>query len=384
MDDVMNVDDVIADALDEGVAEITGAAGADADADATTPPAAEPDHTAEDVAGAAGEDAGESDGDVAGEGDGGAGRQPFSFNEDIDLETVRDGSATVKFTSDGEEREVPIRKLVAHSQQLKSTLAREEALREERNGYAEKAQEAEKFKEAAEQSDTILRQILAGGPESDRLLKDMRTKYAEGLGKAPPEPAGDKPAGPSEDEMAAAARKLATEVISPHAKHLAELYEADPEEVAQEMVGMLAKEPNPSWDVVDDIMHRRLPNALEENGYEATGEMERFDLEPFREAGQRDAGGKANGLTPKGKRRKTGLTPREKQLEAENEALKAQLAEKALEDVPPSGDTTTNAGGKKKRGSKDAGLSNDLIDVSEAESVSDVMKALDEMEQAHR
>ena len=300
----------------------------------------------------------------------------FTIPEGASLDDLKSGKVKLTFTSDGETQEVTLAKAIAWAQQMKIATKREGKLRTERNEAIEKAKGADKYKEAADSNDTLLKAILKGGPEADTLLREMRGEYAKVLGNKPPVVDEKAPTTSSTDETAAAGAELATKIIKPHAEALAKGFEgADALEIAQEIVTLLSEEPNLDWDLVDDILHRRILEQLEAAGYTQTAEVEKFDLTSWREGTTQETEEKKVGLRPKGAAPRRGAeTPAEKALRVENENLKRKLQEHTLRGAPPG--PSPVGGGKTPKGPVDAGLKSDLIDVSGAKSVAEVMATL--------
>ena len=287
-----------------------------------------------------------------------------------------------RFKASGEMVELDENKLVSWARRYEAAVKGENKLREERDSFAEAAKEAEALKELTKQNDELLKAILRGGAESDQLLKEMRQAFADPNTTSSEEPRKVDKTGPTQDEMAMAGQQVVQDVIMPYAQQVAEAFEgADAAEVRDAILTMLDEEvgvkKDLSWDDLEDVMNRRIIEEMEGAGYDRTGDLNRFDSTPHRDVGDGSGGNAeartARGITKKGFKKVDEAAA----LKAENERLKAELQEKATGSTPEiEGGFSGGSGSRKNQ----AEAKSELLDLSEARSVRDIMDELDKME----
>lgn len=285
----------------------------------------------------------------------------------------------VTFNENGRELSMGIDDLVKHTQRAKHLGRQEHELRRELKEARGMRDELEQWKGRAENTDTILTEILRG---DDRLLQQMRAKYREALGpdgrlpqhNAPPQ-AQQSPADDEAAAIQAAGERAIQEILIPHAEALADVYGADTQEVAIEMGEMIEQlgEEGVSWEEVERIMNERVVLLLEDLGYEASGEVPRFDPSPWQSAAQDNARRTSGrrGLTPRSAR-DASMDPRDRRI-AE---LEAQLQEQATSAAPSVGTRARGASGKTRGKTADPAASSELLDLDEAGSYAEILEAM--------
>lgn len=286
--------------------------------------------------------------------------------------------AKITFEKNGEKVTADIDLLIKHSRQLSKVQRIEQDLRRERAETLGKLEEAKGLQEKVEASDRILTEILSG---NDQLLQRMRRRFSEtGGGKAPAAAAGGAPAadlGPDDAAIMEAGNRVVQDFITPWAADLASAYGADANDLAEEIITMVGQEPNIDLDGLQDILERRIIVALEEAGYSLMGDAPTLDTSYLDKARNRPAAPAPGrrGLRPKetaaaGRGQKTA---REIALEKQLAATKAQLQEKATGSAP--GETAVKAAGtgSRRKGGPEP-VKSELLDLTEDESVEDIMK----------
>jgi hypothetical protein len=303
--------------------------------------------------------------------------KPYERLEDMSVEQMLGGEARIEYTVSGETKNLALNKLVDWATRLPGT---SKAGQEARDRVKELDAELEKYSDLESknsQNEALLRRILRG---DDATLAKAREAYEKGMGEdfLPPkaEPATDDTTDAQAAEEAAG-RRLAIEVIGPHAEALAEAFGAEPGGIAIEIAQMIKDEGRHlTWATVNDILNRRVIERLEENGYEAE-RWERFDTDKIEASTQ--GATQTSGIKPKGA---TPEVTSDDSLKAENEKLRAQLAEAR---VSGAGDVERDAGASNDRKGRKPNkkYKSELIDLTEADSVDDILKQLDDMEERY-
>jgi hypothetical protein len=247
--------------------------------------------------------------------------KPYERLEDMSVEQMLGGEARIEYTVSGETKNLALNKLVDWATRLPGT---SKAGQEARDRVKELDAELEKYSDLESknsQNEALLRRILRG---DDATLAKAREAYEKGMGE---------------------------DFLPPKAEPA-------------------------TWATVNDILNRRVIERLEENGYEAE-RWERFDTDKIEASTQ--GATQTSGIKPKGA---TPEVTSDDSLKAENEKLRAQLAEAR---VSGAGDVERDAGASNDRKGRKPNkkYKSELIDLTEADSVDDILKQLDDMEERY-
>ena len=292
---------------------------------------------------------------------------------------------TVKFRANQEDHNLTLEELVREVQKkegLAKTLGTRTKQRDDTHQLLKDAQE--EITKLGGNEDLLLK-IL----NSEDAYKDLRTKYLEAGGSTSTVPVeekvdigGEREEGldPVSDPLMEAGRGAVEDYILPFSKELGELYGADPQEIAQEIIGLAGETPRDFFteEVLAEIINTQIPALLVKAGFTlAEGKtIPVFDASILGGNGSRGYGIQKKGASPRGQtEQETKLEARIKELEAKiggkGQSTDSTDQEKALASV---------SGGPSESGSAQLESSDGEINLDGAESASAIMKRLTEFE----
>jgi len=178
------------------------------------------------------------------------------------------------------------------------------------------------------------------------------------------------------DPIMAAGRAITEEFILPFSNELAEAYGADPQEIAQEIIGLAGEMPGEFFteETMADIVNNKIPALLENAGFLLLEGKARPD------AGTTANWFGGNGADPGYGIRKKGSAPRgqtevETKLENRIKELEAKIEGKSGSGTPdPEKDLESVSGGPGDGGANTVESSDEGLNLDGADSVSEIMK----------
>lgn len=306
-------------------------------------------------------------------------KTPFKILEgDEERDPEAEALAKVKYKAKGEEKTRRLDEVVRLAQQAEGANQTIEELRDQRERLATDLGEAQETLQGLQRDRDLFMQALRD--ESGETFKQIQERFKEGLQRqggrqAPPQ---QQQEGPPQEHVQAG-RNLFQQHIKPHAEQIAQAYGADAEEIAKATLAELQREP-PQFmrpDTLGEILNERIPQQLEQLGYERQGEVPYFDVQRL-QSERRTGRGAASVITPREERgRENGagrvqeLEQKVQQLQEQLEATGARRQASARDQAPPP------AGGGEGSGAPGAGSLEEKVGVlEEADTVHDIQQGL--------
>lgn len=262
--------------------------------------------------------------------------------EEVDLDDGLLG-LEFKYKASGEEHTKSLDELVRTAQSAHGTAQKLEQYRTERKELSDALLEKESLAEALAQDRDLFVKVLKDS--SGEQFKALQAEYLKRAGQPAPDAAPDAPDA-STDQDIQAGQQVLEQHIMPYAERLAEAYEgADATEIVEQVLLELSEEP-PQYltaDTVGEILNERIVQALEEAGYEASGDRPTFDLSVFEDAGAPAS----RGIRPRSERSSNGnsdLAKENQRLREQLEAAKQGKQRAKLDAAPPAAGSSGPSG----------------------------------------
>jgi len=311
--------------------------------------------------------------------------QIFTDDKESEDYTALD-KLTIKFKANQQEHSLSVEELVREAQK-KEGLAKTLGTRtKQRDDTHHQLQEAKEQIDKLGGNEDLLLKVL----QDENAYKELRTKYLEAGGStsavtpdtaeskgAAPDGKDEKGAPSAEEQLMKTGRGIVEDHILPFSMKLAELYGADPQEIAQEIVGLAGEHPQEFFteEVLDEIINVQIPEALVNAGFKlAEGKTAPiFDASiAYSDNGITGYGIQKKGAAPRGQTEKeTELENRIKDLEAKLEGKGSSTdtseQEKALASV---------SGGPSDSSSTQLESESGELNLEGADSAADIMKRL--------